>query len=490
MNLVREFQLLEKIGEGGMGLVYKAHDTNLDRFVAIKAIHTTFTSNEEIVARFRQEARLQASLAHPNIVSTYNFFQEAGIFYMVMEYVEGETLSKRIKRVGLIPPHKCLPLMFQILEGMQFAHEKGIVHRDLKPSNIIITPNEKVKIMDFGIAKILGDKSMTRTGTKMGTVYYMSPEQVEASKDVDVRSDVFSLGVVFFEMLTGQLPYNLDTDSDFKLMQQIVSITIPSVKKYYPYVPDKIDAAVQRATNKERSLRFQTCKEFYDSIKDETIEEQSNISRHSITLPPLANTAYVNSQFDELFGHDTPSTSKSSGNSVQNNPSYKYPTGNPSSVYSNQGSSNTLNVHYYPKGDVGKRLGASILDTIIGYFTIGILWVIKDGLSKGKGLAKSWLGLRIIDLNTGTVISFGKGVGRFLLHLGMILFLSLISSGVLGVIYGIADCIIVLASTDGRRIVDRMLSTQVVNESDIVVDLYGYVQPAPHVIEWQKYNIR
>ncbi len=487
MNLVREFQLLEKIGEGGMGLVYKAHDTNLDRFVAIKAIHTTFTSNEEIVARFRQEARLQASLAHPNIVSTYNFFQEAGIFYMVMEYVEGETLSKRIKRVGLIPPHKCLPLMFQILEGMQFAHEKGIVHRDLKPSNIIITPNEKVKIMDFGIAKILGDKSMTRTGTKMGTVYYMSPEQVEASKDVDVRSDVFSLGVVFFEMLTGQLPYNLDTDSDFKLMQQIVSVNIPSVKKYYPYVPDKIDSAVQRATNKERNLRFQSCKEFYEAIKNETISEQNEIVKHAITLPPLANTAYVNSQLDQLFGSDSPTVSSNINHH-----------GSTSIYDSDLQNNNQFDPIILPKSDIGKRIGASILDWLVSFvflwlliriskepevvlFLLGIVLLFKDGLFGGKGIAKSWVGLRIIDNENKSVISPGKGAGRFLLNFIIIFLLSYISEGGLGILFGLVDCVIVLVSSDGKRIIDRILKTQVVNEFDVIVDDYGGIQPAPHL---------
>lgn len=289
MQQIREYKILEKLGEGGMGIVYKAFDANLDRFVAIKAIHVIHTSNTELVQRFRQEAKMQASLVHPNIVSLYNFFAEGDIYYMVMEYLEGETLSQRLKRVGLLPPHKCIPIFLQVLQAVEYAHGKGIVHRDIKPSNILIDSDDNIKVMDFGIAKIIGDKSMTKTGTKLGTLNFMSPEQVLGEKDIDSRSDIFSLGITFFTMLTGQLPYNTQTESDFKLMQQIVDNDMPSVKKYYPYVPDKVDEAISKATRKVRNERFQSCKEFYNYIKFEEIDEQREVVKKEISVPLIDN---------------------------------------------------------------------------------------------------------------------------------------------------------------------------------------------------------
>ena len=274
---LREYQVLEKIGEGGMGAVFKAMDSNLGRMVAIKALHPTLTSNTELIERFKQEARVQATLIHPNIVALYNFFEEQGLYYIVMEYIEGETLSSRIKRTGLIPPQFALPIFKQMLAGVGFAHTKGIVHRDLKPSNVLIDSQNNVKIMDFGIAKMIGDRSLTKTGTKMGTMYYMSPEQVLGEKDIDNRADIYSLGITFFEMLTAKLPFNTDV-SDFLLMQQIVQNQMPSVKQHYPYVPDNIDSAIFRATRKIREERFNHCEEFTQYIETDSIfkQEQQN----------------------------------------------------------------------------------------------------------------------------------------------------------------------------------------------------------------------
>ncbi len=289
IDKIRDYTIIKKIGEGGMGIVYKAFDPNLERHVAIKAIHSTYTTNPEIVLRFRQEAKVQASLMHPNIVSLHNFFPENDIYYMVMEYVDGETLSNRLKRVGLIPPHKCIPMFIQMLQAVDYAHRNGIIHRDIKPSNILIDKNNNIKVMDFGIAKLVGEKGLTKTGMKMGTIYYMSPEQVIGDKEIDKRSDIFSLGITFFEMLTGQLPSSTDTESDFKLMQQIVDNKLPSVKKYYPYVPEKVDEAIAMATKKDRSERFRSCQEFIDFVKYEEIEEQESFVKRKITIVPIEN---------------------------------------------------------------------------------------------------------------------------------------------------------------------------------------------------------
>ncbi len=299
MRQIREYNIQEKIGEGGMGVVYKAYDLNLERYVAIKAIHAALTSNEELINRFKQEARLQSRLVHPNIVSLYNLFSENNIYYMVMEYVDGETLSQRIKRVGLLPPHQCIPMFIKILKAVEFAHNNGVVHRDIKPSNILITKTNEIKVMDFGIAKLVGEKGMTKTGTKMGTISYMSPEQILGEKDIDGRSDIFSLGITFFEMLTGQLPYNTETESDFILMKQIVDNKLPSVKKYYPYVPDRVDFAISKATKKNKYERFQSCKDFVDYIKEEEIRERENSSVKQIN---------ITNSYEQQSSHITTST--------------------------------------------------------------------------------------------------------------------------------------------------------------------------------------
>ena len=178
MEQIREYKIKNKIGEGGMGEVYLAEDENLGRQVAIKMLAPELMRNAELVERFKQEARLQASLIHPNIVALHTFFMHENMLYMVMEYAQGITLKELIKQKGKLDESTAKHLMLQILEGVGFAHQLGIVHRDLKPSNIMVSKDGKIKIMDFGIAKVLGDRGMTKTGTKMGTLYYMSPEQI------------------------------------------------------------------------------------------------------------------------------------------------------------------------------------------------------------------------------------------------------------------------------------------------------------------------
>lgn len=282
---LREYEILDKVGEGGMGAVFKAMDKNLDRLVAIKALHPTFTTNQEVTERFKQEARVQATLVHPNVVNLYNFFEESGFFYIVMEYIEGETLAARIRRTGLLPPQVSIPIFEQILNGLSFAHAKGIIHRDLKPSNILIDSANNAKIMDFGVAKIIGDRSMTKTGTKMGTIYYMSPEQVLGQKDIDGRADIYSLGITLFEMLTGRLPFKTE-GSDFVIMQQIVQNEMPSVKEYYPYVPEKIDAAIFKATRGDRNIRFQTCDEFLHFLHNDAPDTEKQSPAHDAFAAP------------------------------------------------------------------------------------------------------------------------------------------------------------------------------------------------------------
>ena len=218
------YAVVEKLGEGGMGAVYKARDERLDRFVALKVLPADKMSDPERRRRFTQEARSASALNHPNIVTIYDIGHADGVHYIAMEYVAGRTLSELIGRRGL-PLRKALSLAAQIAEGLGKAHAAGIVHRDLKPSNIMVTPDGLVKILDFGLAKLVeaaeppGDAAATMTMTRtpateegviLGTVAYMSPEQAEG-KPVDARSDIFSFGSVLYEMLSGRRPFEGET---------------------------------------------------------------------------------------------------------------------------------------------------------------------------------------------------------------------------------------------------------------------------------------
>src|SRR6266851_1019585 len=252
-------RILEKLGEGGMGVVYKAVDVNLERTVAIKALNTQLTGNPELEQRFRAEARAQANLNHTNLATLYALVIEDGKPWMVMEYIEGETFDHMVQRRGPIPALEAIPLFRQALLGIGYAHRMGIIHRDIKPSNIMLNKQGIVKVMDFGIAKVLGSRGMTKTGTQMGTAFYMSPEQV-LNKGVDIRSDVYSLGVTLYEMLTANVPFG--GESDYQIMTDHVNTPPPLLTRFYPYVPAGVQNAVLKSLEKNPDARFQTVEEF------------------------------------------------------------------------------------------------------------------------------------------------------------------------------------------------------------------------------------
>ncbi|NWF51301.1 MAG: serine/threonine protein kinase [Ignavibacteriaceae bacterium] len=266
LEKIRDYQVISKLGEGGMGTVYLAEDKMLERKVALKVLNPLLTKDPQFTERFRQEAKVQASLIHPNIVSLYNYFREEEYYVMVMEYVEGRTLKEVIAQTGPIPEQRAIWIFSQVLEGVAFANNKGIIHRDIKPSNIILQVNDSVKIMDFGIAKIMEDKGMTKTGTKMGTIYYMSPEQIRAEKDIDQRTDVYSLGVTFYEMLSGKIPFNAETKSDFEIMQEIVSGEIKDPREFYPHISEWVVKLLFASVEKDKEKRIQTTDEFLKKL--------------------------------------------------------------------------------------------------------------------------------------------------------------------------------------------------------------------------------
>lgn len=250
------------IGKGGMGNVYLAEHTQLGRKVAIKMLHPKLTDSDALKSRFKSEASTLAHLQHPNIVTLFDYVENEDGLFLIMEYVDGMDLSDHINTVsGPIPNEQAVKIFSQVLDGFAYAHEKGVVHRDIKPSNILLTAEGDVKIMDFGIAKILDDdKSLTKTGTQLGTVLYMSPEQVRGEK-VDKVSDIYSLGVTLFQMVTGRCAYDQNS-SEYMVYNQIVNEPLPKASTIYPAVSSHLEGIIQKATEKNRTDRYSTCKEF------------------------------------------------------------------------------------------------------------------------------------------------------------------------------------------------------------------------------------
>jgi predicted Ser/Thr protein kinase/uncharacterized membrane protein len=241
-RLFPQLQILSLIGKGGMGAVYRARQPALDRIVALKILPPQIATGSNFVERFNREARALAKLNHPNIVAVYEFGQAGGLSYFIMEYVDGVNL-RELERAGKLSPREALQIVPQICEALQFAHDEGVVHRDIKPENILLDKKGRVKIADFGIAKILGAEQVDLTGTQgaIGTPHYMAPEQTEKPTAVDHRADIFSLGVVFYEMLTGELPLG--------------KFAPPSTRKIE--VDVRLDDVVLRALEKDPELRYQ-----------------------------------------------------------------------------------------------------------------------------------------------------------------------------------------------------------------------------------------
>jgi serine/threonine protein kinase len=257
---IEGYLIQEKLGEGGMGTVYRALEVNLDRLVAIKVLNADVARDSSIGERFRAEARAQAHLNHTNIATLYNFLILDGNAMMVMEYIDGESFQQLVDRRGPLPSQELIPLFKQALLGLGAAHRMGIVHRDIKPSNIMVNKSGIVKVMDFGIAKAMsGSRTLTRTGIQVGTVFYMSPEQVKGER-VDIRSDIYALGVTLYEMLTAHVPFS--ANSDFQVLSDHVNTAPPLPTKFYPYIPKGVENIVLMSLEKSPDDRFQTVEEF------------------------------------------------------------------------------------------------------------------------------------------------------------------------------------------------------------------------------------
>jgi len=284
MQNIRDYRIISLLGEGGMGKVYLAEDETLGRKVAIKILDHSLGSNPDLIERFKQEARAQANLHHPNIITLHTYFEENGNHCIVLEYVNGMTLKQTIREKGALKENEALEIFYQILDGVGEAHQMGIVHRDLKPSNIMIDVSGRVKIMDFGIAKILGDRGMTKTGHKMGTMFYMSPEQVRAQKDIDQKTDIYSLGIVLFEMLTGKVPFDTNTESDYEVMDAIVKGNLKLETLKPAGISENLISVITRMTAVERNERFPTCLKVREGINGPGVHVKSADLKSPVTV--------------------------------------------------------------------------------------------------------------------------------------------------------------------------------------------------------------
>jgi len=259
-------RIVQTVATGGTAVLYKAVQVSLDRIVAVKRLHAHLTNDENFTRRFILEAKAAASLDHPNIVHVIDFGQEDGHYQMVMEFVEGESLKDVLERWRPIRYNLALAITHQILLGLEHAHARGIVHRDIKPGNIMLTSAGRVKIADFGLAKLTqASSSHTAENSILGTPLYMSPEQA-FGESVDQRSDLFSLGTVLFEMITGRQPFA--SENYMGVIQNIINANVPTPRTIVSEIPPEIEAIVMRALSKDRDRRFQSAREFRTAIED------------------------------------------------------------------------------------------------------------------------------------------------------------------------------------------------------------------------------
>ncbi len=258
------YRLESKLGSGGMSTVYLARDETLERWVAVKVMHREISDQPDQLERFRREARAVAQLSHPNVVAVIDAGEDGGHPYIVFEYVDGETLKQRIDRLGRLPLDEAAAYAIEIGRGLATAHARQLVHRDVKPQNVLIDPEGRAKVTDFGIARSLESDGLTKTGRVLGTTDYVSPEQA-MGQGVDARSDIYSLGVLLYEMLTGEVPFEAETVVGVAMKH--VNEPMPDVQRLRPEVSSTLAAVVERATAKEPKKRPRNMAEYLAELE-------------------------------------------------------------------------------------------------------------------------------------------------------------------------------------------------------------------------------
>ena len=274
-KIIKDYSIKKELGQGGMATVYLAEHNLLGNKTAIKLLNKEFVSNQNIHKRFLAEARSMARMSHPNIIKVTDLIDDESTVAFVMEYVEGESLKEYIDRKGKLSDEEINVILSQMLKAVGYVHEQNLVHRDIKPSNFMVDPNGEIKLMDFGIAKNTDANSAEYTqtgfGMQMGTPMYMSPEQITETRSVTPQSDIYSLGVVLWQMVTGDKPYDTKTLSSFQLQVKIVEETLPQTNT-------KWDQIIEKATFKEIDKRFNSCVNFLNSFQNSSIDSTLTLS--------------------------------------------------------------------------------------------------------------------------------------------------------------------------------------------------------------------
>ena len=276
------YEIVKSIGEGGMANVYLAQDTILDRKVAVKVLRGDLSSDDKFIRRFQREALSVSNLSHPNIVEVYDVGEEDGEHYIVMEYIEGKTLKQLLKKRESLTLTEVIDIMTQLTDGISHAHESYIIHRDIKPQNIMIEDDGKVKITDFGIAMALNATQLTQTNSVMGSVHYLPPEQA-SGKSATIKSDIYSMGILMYELLTGNVPFKGDNAVEIALKH--MKDKIPSIRKQDPSIPQSVENILLKATAKNPRNRYDSAKEMHEDLLHCMDEEHANDKKISFTYP-------------------------------------------------------------------------------------------------------------------------------------------------------------------------------------------------------------
>ncbi|MDQ0337552.1 serine/threonine-protein kinase [Caldalkalibacillus uzonensis] len=299
-KLVGRYELIERVGGGGMAVVYKARDSLLNRIVAVKILRPQFSGDDDFVDRFRREAQAAASLSHANIVNIYDVGIEDDVHFIVMEYIDGPTLKEYIDQKGPLPVEEAIHITKQIAEALEHAHQNNIIHRDIKPHNILIGPYKRVKVTDFGIARAATSSTITHTGSVIGSVHYFSPEQARGGV-ADLKSDIYSLGIVLYEMVTGELPFSGDSPISVALKHLQEPFTEP--RQLNPHIPQSVENIILRSLAKDPSQRYDSAAELIHDLntclnperlnEPKWVPEQIDVEDEATKIVPAIN--------DDLF---------------------------------------------------------------------------------------------------------------------------------------------------------------------------------------------
>jgi serine/threonine protein kinase len=260
---VGPYKILEKIGQGGMGIVYQGIHTQLEQKVAIKFLSPEYAHDPSMRERFIAEAKLQAKLTHPHVVNIFNYLQDAGDVFLIMEYIDGPTLERRLATAGSLAEQEAASIGQDVLAALSFMHSRGVIHRDIKPGNIMFTETGLVKVTDFGIAKVAGEKGQTKTGMRLGTLGYMAPEQIQG-KPASVASDLYTLGITLYQMVTGRLPFR--GNSEYTIMRSHIEEAPEPPWEINPRISRELGHVILKALEKKPEHRYRDAREFADAL--------------------------------------------------------------------------------------------------------------------------------------------------------------------------------------------------------------------------------